>query len=53
MLGIAGLSSVSFAVAAASLARRLPARIETVQAGIGRLLIGGFALIGCALPIML
>jgi hypothetical protein len=33
--------------------QRFPARAEALETGAGFLLIGGFALAGCALPVMI
>ena len=53
MLGI--VSSIIGTVDAVTtyVAERLPARVETIELGAGFLLIGGLALIGSALPVVL
>lgn len=53
MLGIVSLINVTFGAVAAYVAKRLPARAEMIETCAGFLLIGGFALIGSALPIVL
>jgi uncharacterized membrane protein YgdD (TMEM256/DUF423 family) len=53
MLGIVSLVSVTAGAAAAYLAERLPTRAEAIETGAGFLLIGAFALLGSALPIIL
>ena len=53
MAAMAGLFSVTGGSAVAYLARRFPARAEAIEAMAGALLLGGFALIGCALPAMI
>ncbi len=53
MLGIVSLIKVTFGAATAYVAERLPARAEMIETCAGFLLIGGFALIGSALPIVL
>jgi len=52
---LAGISTV-FVVAGGTLAqfaRRFPVRTETLETIAGFMLIGGFALIGSALPVLL
>lgn len=53
MLGIVSLLKATFDAATAYAAERLPARAEMIETCAGFLLIGGFALIGSALPIIL
>jgi hypothetical protein len=53
MLGIVSLVSIIFGTAAASLAERCSKHVEAIETGAGVLLLGGFALIGTALPVML
>jgi hypothetical protein len=53
MIGAAGLLGVVAGAVAAYCADRFPARAETITAGAGMLLIGGLALVGCALPTMI
>jgi hypothetical protein len=52
MLGAISLLSVMAGAVTAYLAERFPARVETLETGAGALIIGGFALLGCALPAM-
>lgn len=47
------LFTVAIGAALARFAERAPIRTETVEAAAGFLLLGGFAAIGCALPVML
>ena len=47
---IASLINVTFGAVTAYVAGRLPARTEAIETGAGFLLIGGFMLIGSALP---
>jgi putative Mn2+ efflux pump MntP len=53
MIGIVSLISVTAGAVAAYFAERLPQRAEAIETGAGFLLIGGFALLGSALPIIL
>ena len=53
MLGIVGSIKVTFGAVTAYVAERLPARTEMIETCAGFLLIGGFALVGSALPIVL
>ena len=53
MLGIVSLINVTFGAMAAYVAERLPARADAIETGAGFLLIGGFMLVGSALPAML
>jgi len=48
-----GVLSVVTGAAVAYFAERFPARVEALETGAGFLLIGGFALTGCALPVVL
>jgi len=52
MAGLAGLLGVAGGSVVAYLAERFPVHIETIETAAGVLLLGGFALIGCALPAM-
>jgi len=51
--GIVNLINGTFGAVMASIAGRLPARAEAIETGAGFLLIGGFMLIGSALPAVL
>lgn len=53
MLGAAGVLGVMVGMASASLARWLPAHTKAVQTAAGVMLLGGFALVGWAMPVML
>jgi hypothetical protein len=53
MLSIVSLIKMRFGAAAAYAAERLPARAEMIETCAGFLLIGGFALIGSTLPVVL
>jgi hypothetical protein len=53
MVGAAGLLIVTIGTFVACLAKRFPSHTETVETGAGVLLLGGFALMGCALPVMI
>jgi hypothetical protein len=53
MVGAAGLLVVMIGSVVACLSKRFPARTETVETFAGYLLLAGFALIGCALPVMI
>jgi hypothetical protein len=53
MLSAVSLMSVVLGATVACLADRYPAHIETLETGAGVLLIGGFALLGSALPVLL
>jgi hypothetical protein len=53
MAGMLSLISVVLGAAIASMAERFPAHVEALETGAGVLLIGGLAMLGCALPIML
>jgi hypothetical protein len=52
MLAAAGLFSVITGVAAGCLARRWPAHGKSIETAAGTLLLGGFALVGWAMPVM-
>jgi hypothetical protein len=52
MFGAAGLLVVTIGSVVACLSKRFPANTENVETVAGFLLLGGFALIGCALPVM-
>jgi hypothetical protein len=53
MLGVAGVFGVMAGTASSFFARWLPAHAEAVQTAAGMLLLGGFALMGWAMPVML
>ena len=53
MLGFAGLISVMVGGVIAYVAERFPDHIEVLQTAGGLLLIGGFGLIGYAMPAMI
>jgi len=53
MVGAAGLFIATIGSVAACLATRFPARTQTLETVAGFLLLGGFALMGCALPVMI
>jgi hypothetical protein len=53
LLGAAGLLIATIGAVVACLAKRFPAHTETAETAAGFLLLGGFALIGCALPVMI
>jgi hypothetical protein len=53
MIAIASFLSVTAGTACASMAARFPGYVEALETGAGALLIGGFALAGCALPVIL
>jgi hypothetical protein len=53
MLGFAGLISVMAGGITAYIAERFPAHVELLHTVGGLLLIGGFGLVGCALPTMI
>jgi hypothetical protein len=46
------LFTVALGSALARLAERAPVRTETMEAAAGFMLLGGFAAIGCALPML-
>ena len=52
MLAIAGFFSVITGVTAACVARRWPAHAQNIETAAGALLLGGFALVGWAMPAM-
>ena len=52
MVGVAGLLSVMAGGVVAYLSPRFPAQIETFETAAGILLIAGFALTSCALPMI-
>jgi hypothetical protein len=47
------LFTIALGSALARLAERAPVRTETMEAAAGFMLLGGFAAIGCALPVIL
>jgi hypothetical protein len=53
MIAAAGLLVVTAGSVVACLSKRFSANTETVETVAGFLLLGGFALIGCALPVMI
>jgi hypothetical protein len=53
MLGAAGVLGVMAGMASSFLAKWSPARAEAVQTAAGIMLLGGFALVGWALPVMM
>jgi hypothetical protein len=53
MLGVVSFISVVMGTAAATVAERFPTYVEAIETGAGVLLIAGFALAGCFLPIVL
>jgi hypothetical protein len=53
MLGAAGVFGVIAGMGSSFFARWLPAHAEAVQTAAGILLLGGFALVGAAMPVML
>ena len=53
MLGIVGSIKMTYGAVAAYAAERVPARADMIETCAGFLLIGGFALVGSALPIVL
>jgi hypothetical protein len=53
MIGVVSLIGIVFGTAAACVADRFPAHVEAIQTGAGVLLIGGLALLGSALPMVL
>jgi hypothetical protein len=50
---VIGILGVMSGTAIAYLAKRFPAHIELLESGAGALLLGGFALASCALPVIL
>ena len=52
MLAAAGLLNVVIGMIAACLARRWPLHTQTIESAAGALLLGGFALVGWAMPAM-
>jgi len=53
MLGAVGMIIAALGACIACMAERFPAHVEALETGAGFLLIGGFALTGCALPTLL
>jgi hypothetical protein len=53
MTGVISMISVAIGAAVAYAADRFPARTEALETGAGVLLIGGLALLGTALPVIL
>lgn len=53
MVVAAGLLSVLTGSVVAYLSERFPAHVEAVETAAGVLLLGGFALMSCALPAMI
>jgi len=52
MFAAAGLFSVIAGAVAACLARRWPVHAQAIETAAGALLLGGFALVGWAMPAM-
>jgi hypothetical protein len=52
MLAVAGLFSVIAGATAACIARRWPEHAERIETAAGALLLGGFGLVGWAMPAM-
>jgi len=52
MFAAAGLFSVTTGAVAACLAERWPVHAQTIETAAGALLLGGFALVGWAMPAM-
>jgi hypothetical protein len=52
MVSAVSFFTVAAGTAMARLSQRFPARIETLETVAGILLLGGFAAIGCALPML-
>jgi hypothetical protein len=53
MLGVVSFISVVLGAAAAGMAHRFPAHIEAIETGAGVLFVGGIALAGALLPVVL
>jgi hypothetical protein len=53
MAGMLSLTSLAFGAAIASMADRFPTHTELLETSAGALLIGGLALLGSALPVIL
>jgi len=53
MVSLVGLLSVTGGGVVAYAAERFPVHVETIETAAGVLLLGGFSLIGCALPAMI
>jgi hypothetical protein len=53
MLGAAGVFGVMAGMAGSFFASRVPNRAETIQTAAGIVLLGGFALVGWAMPVMM
>lgn len=53
MFALVGWLSVVGGAAMASLSDRFAAHVEALETGAGLLLIGGLALVGCGLPVIL
>jgi hypothetical protein len=53
LIAAVGLLVATIGAVVACTAKRFPAHTETVARVAGFLLLGGFALIGCALPVMI
>jgi putative Mn2+ efflux pump MntP len=53
MAGVLSLMSMVLGATIAYVADRFPAHVETLETSAGALLIGGLALLGCALPTIL
>jgi hypothetical protein len=53
MIVALGLLTVFIGAAVACMAERFPAHVEALETGAGALLVGGLALTGYALPVLL
>jgi hypothetical protein len=53
VIGVAGLLSFAAGAAVAYLANRFPTHVAALETCAGIMLIGGLALAGCALPVIL
>jgi hypothetical protein len=53
MLGVAGVFGVMAGMAGSFFAGWLPTRAEAIQTAAGIILLGGFALVGWAMPVMM
>ena len=53
MLAMAGILSVLTGAVLACMSRRFPAHVRVIEVGAGILLVCGFALASCALPVIL
>ena len=53
MIGAVGMLIVTIGSILACTAKRFPGHMDTVATAAGVLLLSGFALVGCALPVMI